>query len=51
MERLAGLTEMLPDKVWKVLGRAGSVGSWFVRRSAWVIGTSVALLVLEVKLL
>lgn len=46
MERLAGLTEMLPDKVWRGLGRFGGLSFWFVRRSAWVLGTSLALLVL-----
>ena len=46
LERLYGLTEMMPDRFWSVLGRTGSVGYWFVRRSAWVIGTTMALMVL-----
>lgn len=46
MERLVGLSEMLPDKAWAVLGQAGRSSWWFVRRSAWVLGTSMSLLVL-----
>lgn len=46
VERLVGLTEMLPDKAWVLLGRVGGVSSWLVRRSAWVMGTSLALLIL-----
>lgn len=46
MERLIGLTEMVPDKAWVLLGGVGGVSTWLVRRSAWVIGTSMALLLL-----
>ena len=45
-ERLVGLTEMVPDSVWNVLGKAAGASTWFIRRSAWVVGTSLALLVL-----
>lgn len=45
-ERLVGLTEMLPDRFWELFGRMTRGTYWFVRRSAWVIGTSMAILVL-----
>lgn len=45
-ERLYGLTEMLPPRVWNVLSKSSSFTYWLARRSAWVIGTSLALLVL-----
>ena len=41
-----GLTEMLPDKFWVVFGKTMKWSYWFVRRSAWVLGTSLALLAL-----
>lgn len=46
IERLVGLTEMVPEPLWN-LGEKGLWFSvWLVRRSAWVLGTSLALLVL-----
>lgn len=46
IERLVGLTEMVPERLWN-LGEKGLWFSvWLVRRSAWVLGTSLALLVL-----
>jgi len=39
---------MLPDPVWDAL-RKGNVWSvWFVRRASWVVGVSVALLMLPI---
>ena len=46
MERLVGLTEMVPDKVWNAASKTIQFSYWFVRRSAWVIGVSLALLVM-----
>ena len=45
-ERLAGLTEMVPARVWVLTGRTFSFSYWLLRRSAWVLGTSLALLFL-----
>ncbi len=45
-ERLLGLMEMMPDKFWVVLGQSLRLSYWFVRRSVWVLGTSLTLLVL-----
>lgn len=45
-ERLMGLTEMLPDRVWDLLRQSMRTSYWFVRRSGWVLGTSLALLAL-----
>ena len=45
-ERLAGLTEMVPDRVWAVAGRTFNFSYWLLRRSMWVLGTSLALLFL-----
>ncbi len=47
-ERLIGLTEMVPGRVWSVAARTLSFSYWFVRRGAWVLGTSAALLILPV---
>jgi len=41
-----GLTEMLPDKVWSVLGQSVRFGYWFLRRSGWVLGSSLAIVAL-----
>lgn len=46
MERLVGLTEMVPERVWNVGERGLWFSVWFVRRTAWVLGTSLALLAL-----
>lgn len=43
-ERLVGLTEMVPERVWNVTSRVFSISYWLTRRSMWVVGTSVALL-------
>ena len=46
IERLVCLTEMVPDPLWN-MGEKGLMWSvWLVRRSAWVLGTSLALLAL-----
>lgn len=45
-ERLLGLTEMLPDPVWIFLGRSVGLSYWLLRRTGWVVGTSLALLAL-----
>jgi len=47
-ERLWGLTEMLPDSVWDTLKKSRVWSIWFVRRSSWVVGVSVALLMLPI---
>ena len=41
-----GLTEMLPDRFWSAFKKTRVFTYWFVRRSAWVIGTSMTLLLL-----
>lgn len=46
MERLMGLTEMVPERVWGVTSRGVWFSVWLVRRMAWVLGTSLALLAL-----
>ena len=46
VERLLGLKEMLPDRVWNVADTGLWFSVWLVRRSLWVVGTSLALLVL-----
>lgn len=43
-ERLSGLTEMVPDHWWRFGKRGVLFSYWLIRRSAWVIGTSMALL-------
>ena len=43
-ERLVGLTEMVPDRVWNMASKTLSISYWLTRRSIWVMGTSVALL-------
>lgn len=45
-ERLVGLTEMVPQKVWNIFGRSLRFSYWLVRRSGWVLGTSLTLLAL-----
>ena len=47
-ERLWGLTEMLPDSVWDTLKKSRIWSMWFVCRSSWVVGVSVALLMLPI---
>ena len=47
-ERLWGLTEMLPDSVWNILKKSRVWSMWFVCRSSWVVGVSVALLMLPI---
>ena len=37
---------MVPTSVWNVTARTLKFSYWFLRRSAWVVGTSMALLVL-----
>ena len=44
VERLVGLSEMVPDSWWRLSKNGLSFTYWLVRRSAWVIGTSMALL-------
>ena len=46
MERLVGLTEMVPERVWNFGENGFWFSVWLLRRSAWVLGTSVALLAL-----
>ena len=46
VERLLGLKEMLPDRVWSVAGKGLWFSVWLFRRSLWVVGTSLALLAL-----
>ena len=46
-ERLLGLMEMMPDKFWVMLGRSFKFSYWFIRRTGWVLGTSLTLLVLS----
>ena len=46
IERLVGLTEMVPDPLWNVGEKGLRWSVWMVRRSAWVLGTSLALLAL-----
>ena len=43
-ERLIGLTEMLPDPVWNVLRKGGVFSWWVARRTAWVAGSSIIIL-------
>lgn len=43
-----GLSEMVPDKVWNITGRSVRFSYWLIRRSAWIIGTSLSLLLLPV---
>lgn len=45
-ERLIGLTEMIPMSMWKFGIQSMSFSYWLVRRTAWVVGTSAAILVL-----
>ena len=45
-ERLVGLTEMVPERVWDVGEKGFWLSVWLVRRSSWVLGTSLALLAL-----
>ncbi|XP_003382765.1 PREDICTED: mitochondrial import receptor subunit TOM22 homolog [Amphimedon queenslandica] len=44
LERLVGLSEMVPDSWWRLSKNGFSFTYWLIRRSAWVIGTSMALL-------
>ena len=37
---------MVPDRVWAVAGRTFNFSYWLLRRSMWVLGTSLALLFL-----
>ena len=37
---------MLPDGAWKMLDRSYTFSYWLLRRSVWVLGTSMALLAL-----
>lgn len=46
MERLVGLTEMVPERLWNFGERGMWFSVWLIRRSAWVLGTSLALLAL-----
>ena len=46
VERLVGLTEMVPEPIWNFGEKGFWFSVWLVRRSAWVLGTSLALLVL-----
>ena len=45
-ERVLGLAEMLPERAWVTAARWGRFSYWLVRRVAWVVGTSAALLLL-----
>ena len=45
-ERLLGLAEMFPERAWVSAARWGRFSYWLVRRAAWVVGTSAALLLL-----
>ncbi len=45
-ERLYGLTEMFPPRLVGWCGNGWVWSYWLVRRCAWVVGTSMALLVL-----
>ena len=46
MERLVGLTEMVPERLWNTGEKGLWFSVWLVRRTAWVLGTSLALLAL-----
>lgn len=39
---------MLPDPAWDVLKKSRIWSVWFVRRASWVVGVSVALLMLPI---
>ena len=39
---------MVPDRVWDITSHSLSFSYWLVRRSAWVLGTSLAILLLPV---
>ena len=43
---MVGLTEMVPTPVWNFGEKGIKFSYWFIRRSVWVVGTSLALLVL-----
>ena len=43
MERVVGLTEMVPDSVLSTTTRALQLSYWLVRRGAWVVATTAAL--------
>ena len=47
-ERLWGLTEMLPDPVWSTLRKSRVWSVWFVRRAGWVVGVSLAVMMLPI---
>jgi len=47
-ERLWGLTEMLPDPAWEVLRKTRAWSTWFIRRTGWVVGISMAVLMLPI---
>ena len=46
MERLWGLTEMVPDKYWKVSKKYAKKGYSFVKSSTWILVTTLALTIL-----
>ncbi len=39
---------MLPDPFWDVLKRSGVFSWWLVRRSAWVAGSSLVVILLPI---
>ncbi len=48
MERILGLSEMVPESMWSMASGSFGFSYWLVRRSAWIVGTSLALLLLPV---
>lgn len=47
-ERLWGLTEMLPDPAWATLRKSRAWSIWLVRRAGWVVGVSMAIMMLPI---
>ena len=39
---------MLPDPVWSALGKTRAWSVWFVRRAGWVVGVSMAVMMLPI---
>jgi hypothetical protein len=46
LERLMGLSEMLPDKFWNLAGRISRKSYSFVRSGTWIVMTSLSILFL-----
>ena len=46
LERLWGLTEMIPDRYWKIASRLSKNSYSYLRGGTWILATSMAILFL-----